>query len=56
MKINFQCLFFDTLGEEDDTSYNDEITSRTQFPESWLWTDIKLPAACLKEHQNGESI
>nr|XP_046263023.1 complement C3-like [Scatophagus argus] len=32
--------------EEDDNSYMDsnEITSRTQFPESWLWSDIKLPA------------
>uniref|UniRef100_A0A671YLM0 Complement C3-like n=1 Tax=Sparus aurata TaxID=8175 RepID=A0A671YLM0_SPAAU len=28
--------------EEDDNSYMDssEITSRTQFPESWLWSDI----------------
>ncbi|XP_070782562.1 complement C3-like [Enoplosus armatus] len=32
------------LGEEDD-SYMDsnEIVSRTKFPESWLWSDIKLP-------------
>nr|AIA08688.1 complement component C3 [Oplegnathus fasciatus] len=31
---------------EEDDSYmeNDEITSRTNFPESWLWTDIKLPS------------
>lgn len=36
--------FNDTLGEEDD-SYMDsnEIVSRTKFPESWLWSDIKLP-------------
>ncbi|KAF7652290.1 hypothetical protein LDENG_00098660, partial [Lucifuga dentata] len=32
--------------EEDDNSYMDsnEIVSRTQFPESWLWSDIKLPS------------
>ncbi|KAM7418856.1 hypothetical protein PAMA_016130 [Pampus argenteus] len=32
--------------EEDDNSYMDsnEIVSRTKFPESWLWLDIKLPA------------
>ncbi|XP_054865811.1 complement C3-like isoform X2 [Amphiprion ocellaris] len=32
--------------EEDDTSYMDSsnIVSRTNFPESWLWSDIKLPA------------
>uniref|UniRef100_A0A8D3CPR0 Complement component c3a, duplicate 5 n=1 Tax=Scophthalmus maximus TaxID=52904 RepID=A0A8D3CPR0_SCOMX len=32
--------------EEDDNSYMDsnEIVSRTKFPESWLWSDIKLPA------------
>ena len=37
-------IFDDTLGEEDD-SYMDsnEIVSRTKFPESWLWTDMKLP-------------
>ncbi|KAF1375364.1 hypothetical protein PFLUV_G00219060 [Perca fluviatilis] len=31
---------------EEDDSYMDsnEIVSRTKFPESWLWTDIKLPA------------
>ncbi|XP_062283410.1 complement C3-like isoform X1 [Scomber scombrus] len=31
--------------EEDDNSYMDsnEIVSRTKFPESWLWSDIKLP-------------
>ncbi|KAL3051025.1 hypothetical protein OYC64_001322 [Pagothenia borchgrevinki] len=32
--------------EEDDNSYMDshEIVSRTKFPESWLWSDITLPA------------
>uniref|UniRef100_A0A3Q3IVX9 Anaphylatoxin-like domain-containing protein n=2 Tax=Monopterus albus TaxID=43700 RepID=A0A3Q3IVX9_MONAL len=32
--------------EEDDSSFMDsnDIVSRTQFPESWLWQDIKLPA------------
>uniref|UniRef100_A0A3Q1IW90 Complement component c3a, duplicate 5 n=1 Tax=Anabas testudineus TaxID=64144 RepID=A0A3Q1IW90_ANATE len=35
--------------EEDDNSYMDsnEIVSRTKFPESWLWSEIKLPA-CTK--------
>ncbi|XP_041788921.1 complement C3-like [Chelmon rostratus] len=30
---------------EEDDSYMDsnEIVSRTKFPESWLWSDIKLP-------------
>ncbi|KAM7418855.1 hypothetical protein PAMA_016129 [Pampus argenteus] len=33
-------------GEEDVNFYTDsnEIVSRTKFPESWLWLDIKLPA------------
>ncbi|KAM4750142.1 complement C3-like [Anableps anableps] len=32
--------------ESDDSSYMDtnEIISRTKFPESWLWSDVKLPA------------
>uniref|UniRef100_A0A665VZJ5 Complement C3-like n=1 Tax=Echeneis naucrates TaxID=173247 RepID=A0A665VZJ5_ECHNA len=32
--------------EADDNSYMDsnDIVSRTNFPESWLWSDIKLPA------------
>ncbi|KAG7457234.1 complement C3-like [Solea senegalensis] len=32
--------------EVEDDSYMDsnEIVSRTQFPESWLWTDINLPS------------
>ncbi|XP_047433327.1 complement C3-like isoform X3 [Mugil cephalus] len=31
--------------DEDDNSYADtnDITSRTKFPESWLWSEIKLP-------------
>ncbi|MED6232503.1 hypothetical protein ATANTOWER_031361 [Ataeniobius toweri] len=35
---------------ESDKSYLDsnEIVSRTKFPESWLWTDIRLPD-CPKE-------
>lgn len=39
-------FYGDILGDEADNSYmdNDEITSRTQFPESWLWSDITLPA------------
>lgn len=36
-------------GEEDDNSYTNEITTRTQFPESWLWLDIRLPAECLPD-------
>uniref|UniRef100_A0A671YLD9 Complement C3-like n=1 Tax=Sparus aurata TaxID=8175 RepID=A0A671YLD9_SPAAU len=42
-----------TTSEEDDNSYMDssEITSRTQFPESWLWSDIKLPA-CPRQTPN----
>lgn len=35
-----------TLGEEDNNSYSDEVTIRTMFPESWLWTDVKLPVNC----------
>ncbi|MCI4394012.1 hypothetical protein PGIGA_G00163970 [Pangasianodon gigas] len=32
--------------EDDDDDYisSDEIVTRTQFPESWLWEDINLPA------------
>lgn len=41
-------VFADILGEDDDSYMDsDEITSRTQFPESWLWTDIKLPDCSL---------
>ncbi|TWW59602.1 Complement C3 [Takifugu flavidus] len=32
------------LSEEDDSYMDsDEIVSRTQFPASWLWMDVKLP-------------
>ncbi|XP_042340611.1 complement C3-like isoform X1 [Plectropomus leopardus] len=39
--------------EEDESSYMDsnEIVSRTKFPESWLWSDITLPA-CPAEKPN----
>ncbi|XP_040001306.1 complement C3-like isoform X2 [Xiphias gladius] len=42
--------------EEEDNSYMDsnEIVSRTKFPESWLWSDIKLPA-CSRQTPNCES-
>ncbi|KAL6481998.1 hypothetical protein MHYP_G00100780 [Metynnis hypsauchen] len=30
--------------EEDDYESSDEIISRTQFPESWLWVDKVLPS------------
>nr|XP_046262998.1 complement C3-like isoform X2 [Scatophagus argus] len=35
---------------EDDESYMDtnEVVSRTNFPESWLWSDMKLPACPAK--------
>ncbi|XP_058495889.1 complement C3-like isoform X2 [Solea solea] len=35
-----------SLSEVEDDSYMDsnEKVSRTQFPESWLWTDINLPS------------
>ena len=43
--INNRNLFTNTLGEEDDSyTDSDEIISRTRFPESWLWLDIKLPS------------
>lgn len=32
------------LGEmSDDEDYDDDITSRTEFPESWLWQAVTLP-------------
>lgn len=33
------------LGEDDDDDFvgSEEIVTRTQFPESWLWEDIELP-------------
>ncbi|KAM9363627.1 complement C3-like [Symphorus nematophorus] len=39
--------------DDDDNSYMDsnEIVSRTKFPESWLWSDIKLPA-CPRQTPN----
>lgn len=43
-------FYGDILGDDTDNSYmdNDEITSRTQFPESWLWSEVTLPACPLK--------
>uniref|UniRef100_A0A671XQY5 Complement C3-like n=1 Tax=Sparus aurata TaxID=8175 RepID=A0A671XQY5_SPAAU len=37
---------------EEDDSYMDtsEIVSRTKFPESWLWTEIKLPPCPKDRH------
>ncbi|XP_053273309.1 complement C3 [Pleuronectes platessa] len=42
--------------QEDDNSYMDsnEIVSRTKFPESWLWSDIKLPP-CPQQTPNCDS-
>ncbi|WP_289465563.1 hypothetical protein, partial [Klebsiella pneumoniae] len=42
--------------EADDNSYMDsnDIVSRTKFPESWLWSDIKLPA-CPRQTPNCDS-
>uniref|UniRef100_A0A671YQC5 Complement C3-like n=1 Tax=Sparus aurata TaxID=8175 RepID=A0A671YQC5_SPAAU len=39
--------------DQEDNSYMDssEIVSRTKFPESWLWSDIKLPT-CPKQTPN----
>ncbi|KAM8771716.1 complement C3-like isoform 2-T3 [Acanthopagrus schlegelii] len=39
--------------DQEDNSYMDsnEIVSRTNFPESWLWSDIKLPA-CPRQTPN----
>ncbi|CAG06096.1 unnamed protein product, partial [Tetraodon nigroviridis] len=43
--------------EETDNSYmdTDEITSRTQFPESWLWSEITLPS-CPKPNCDTSSL
>uniref|UniRef100_A0A669C3N5 Complement component c3a, duplicate 5 n=1 Tax=Oreochromis niloticus TaxID=8128 RepID=A0A669C3N5_ORENI len=43
---NEMVVFFQNPGEEEDTSFIDsnEIVTRTMFPESWLWHDIKFPA------------
>uniref|UniRef100_A0A8C2XIT2 Complement C3a, tandem duplicate 1 n=1 Tax=Cyclopterus lumpus TaxID=8103 RepID=A0A8C2XIT2_CYCLU len=42
--------------EVDDNSYMDsnEIVTRTKFPESWLWLEVKLPA-CPKQTPNCET-
>jgi len=35
-----------TTGDDDEDDYytdSEEIVSRTQFPESWLWEEIDLP-------------
>ncbi|XP_045904440.1 complement C3-like [Micropterus dolomieu] len=39
--------------DEEDYSYMDssEIVSRTKFPESWLWLDIRLPP-CTQQNPN----
>lgn len=37
-------VFHVTLGEESGYMDTNEINSRSYFPESWLWIDIKLPA------------
>ncbi|XP_045902752.1 complement C3-like isoform X2 [Micropterus dolomieu] len=39
--------------DEEDYSYMDssEIVSRTKFPESWLWSDIRLPP-CTQQNPN----
>uniref|UniRef100_A0A8C2Z4A2 Complement C3a, tandem duplicate 1 n=1 Tax=Cyclopterus lumpus TaxID=8103 RepID=A0A8C2Z4A2_CYCLU len=45
-----------TTSEVDDNSYMDsnEIVTRTKFPESWLWLEVKLPA-CPKQTPNCET-
>uniref|UniRef100_A0A4W6E0U9 NTR domain-containing protein n=1 Tax=Lates calcarifer TaxID=8187 RepID=A0A4W6E0U9_LATCA len=46
----------EVTSEDDDNSYMDsnEIVSRTKFPESWLWSDITLPA-CPRQTPNCDS-
>lgn len=40
----FNPLVLVLLGEEDDSYFDsDEITTRSEFPESWLWLDFVLP-------------
>ena len=55
LQSSIRCInFFNyTLADQEDNSYMDssEIVSRTKFPESWLWSDIKLPA-CPKKTPN----
>lgn len=43
-------FYGDILGDDTDNSYmdNDEITSRTQFPESWLWSEVTMPVCPFK--------
>ncbi len=40
-----------STGEDEDDEYkdSDDIVSRTQFPESWLWEDVTLPT-CAEKH------
>ncbi|XP_075896440.1 complement C3-like [Nelusetta ayraudi] len=38
--------------EEEDGSYDDDITSRSKFPESWLWKEITIPSGCPQENPN----
>lgn len=40
--LSFFVLFFLAKGEA-DVDFDDEIGSRTHFPDSWLWMDNKLP-------------
>uniref|UniRef100_A0A3Q4C054 Complement component c3a, duplicate 5 n=1 Tax=Mola mola TaxID=94237 RepID=A0A3Q4C054_MOLML len=40
--------------EEDFNEYSDDISTRTQFPESWMWSDIPLPN-CPTERPDCES-
>ncbi|XP_016517973.1 complement C3-like [Poecilia formosa] len=53
---NSRLSFQQTRGESDDSSYMDtnDIVSRTKFPESWLWSDVKLPA-CPPDKPNCET-
>ncbi len=40
-----------STGEDEDEEFkdSDDIVSRTQFPESWLWEDDTLPT-CAEKH------
>ncbi|XP_062866790.1 complement C3-like [Trichomycterus rosablanca] len=40
---NTELMLARTEEDDDDFLSEDEITTRTQFPESWLWEDITLP-------------
>ncbi|XP_050960786.1 complement C3-like [Labeo rohita] len=37
-------IFYATTGDDDDEEYTDseDIVTRTQFPESWLWEEVEL--------------